>query len=89
MLKNVERMSRLQGFAYTGASIAVTAEREDNPAALARIRLPADGRDGRAGAKDAAAARNIAKQGHDLQHAGAVLRVTGELATLRPVASGA
>jgi uncharacterized OsmC-like protein len=38
VLKNVERMSRLQPFHYEGAEIEVTAEREDRPPRIAKIR---------------------------------------------------
>jgi uncharacterized OsmC-like protein len=38
VLKNVERMSRLQPFAYSGASIEVVGEREDRPPRMIRIR---------------------------------------------------
>jgi uncharacterized OsmC-like protein len=38
VLKNVERMSRLQPFRYEGAEIEVTAEREDRPPRIVRIR---------------------------------------------------
>jgi uncharacterized OsmC-like protein len=38
VLKNVERMSRLQPFRYEGAEIEVTAERETQPPRIATIR---------------------------------------------------
>lgn len=38
VLKNVERMSELQPFNYTGAEIEVTAEREDHPPRITQIR---------------------------------------------------
>jgi uncharacterized OsmC-like protein len=37
MLKNVERFSSILPFAYTGASISVTAEREETPPRIARM----------------------------------------------------
>jgi uncharacterized OsmC-like protein len=37
-LKNVERMSGMQRFAYQSASIEVTGEREEKPPRMARIR---------------------------------------------------
>jgi uncharacterized OsmC-like protein len=38
VLKNVERMSRLQPFRYEAAEIEVTAEREDRPPRISQIR---------------------------------------------------
>jgi uncharacterized OsmC-like protein len=38
VLKNVERMSRLQPFRYEGAEIEVVAEREERPPRIVRIR---------------------------------------------------
>jgi uncharacterized OsmC-like protein len=42
VLKNVERMSQMLPFRYEGASITVTAEREQNPPRMARIQYRLD-----------------------------------------------
>jgi uncharacterized OsmC-like protein len=77
VLKNVERMAGLQPFRYEGAEIEVTAEREDRPPRISKIRYRLVVTTEEPQRRVDLLHHNIARQGtiyNTLQHAGAVLR---------------
>ena len=91
VLKNVERMSAMQGFGYSGASIAVTAEREASPPRIARISYVLTIETDEPARKMELLHRNIARQGTIYNTLSRACDVTGELVTVRPgaIAEGA
>lgn len=88
VLKNVERMSRLQGFAYAGAWIDVTADREVSPPRISRIRYRLTVETDEPDRKMQLLHRNIARQGTIYNTLARACDVTGELVVVRPAAAG-
>ncbi len=87
VLKNVERMSTLQHFTYTGASIAVTAEREDKPPRIARISYQLTIETDEPDRKMELLHHNIARQGTIYNTLALACEVTGELISTKPTSS--
>jgi len=84
ILKNVERMSTLQHFTYAGASIVVTAEREERPPRIARIAYRLTIETDEPDRKMELLHHNIARQGTIYNTLARACEVTGELITARP-----
>ena len=84
VLKNVERMSRLQRFDYSGASIEVTAEREESPPRIARITYTLSVETTEPERKMELLHHNIVRQGTIYNTLARSCDVTGELLTVRP-----
>lgn len=83
-LKNVERMSKLQGFSYSGASIKVVAEREEQPPRIARITYTITIETEEPPRKMELLHRNIARQGTIYNTLASTCEVTGQLLTTQP-----
>jgi uncharacterized OsmC-like protein len=79
VLKNVERMSTLQHFTYTGASIEVIAEREEHPPRIARITYRLTIETDEPERKMELLHRNIARQGTIFNTLALACEVSGEL----------
>jgi uncharacterized OsmC-like protein len=84
VLKNVERMSTLQGYTYQGASIEVTAEREVNPPRISRIQYRLTVETDEPDRKMQLLHRNIARQGTIFNTLARSCEVTGDLDVVAP-----
>lgn len=84
VLKNVERMSRLQPFSYSGASIEVTAEREERPPRIAAITYRLTIVTDEPARKMELLHRNIARQGTIYNTLALACDVAGEIVTEAP-----
>jgi uncharacterized OsmC-like protein len=84
VLKNVERMSSMQGFDYSGASIDVVAEREVSPPRIARITYELTIETSEPPRKMELLHRNIARQGTIYNTLSRACEVTGEVMTVAP-----
>src|SRR5690606_9146919 len=83
VLKNIERMSRLQGFTWHGADIVVTAERQVAPPRIARIAYRLTVETDEPARKMELLHRNIARQGTIYNTLARACEVTGELVVTR------
>ena len=88
VLKNVERMSGMQPFAYEAAEIAVTAERETSPPRISKIHYVLTVTTDEPQRRLELLHRNIARQGTIYNTLAAVAEVTGEIVA-RPVGASA
>lgn len=88
VLKNVERMSTLQGFDYHGASIDVTAERDVNPPRISRIRYRLVVHTDEPDRKMQLLHRNIARQGTIYNTLASSCEIAGDLVVSPAVAVG-
>lgn len=79
VLKNVERFSTILPFAYSGAAIQVTAEREHRPPRIARIHYVLTVQTAEAPARVALLHRNIVKFGTVFNTLAAACHVTGKI----------
>ncbi len=89
VLKNVERMSSFMPFAYDGATIEVTAERETNPPRMARINYLLTVNTDEPERRVELLHRNISNQGTIYNTLAQVCEITGQIATERPASVSA
>ena len=87
-LKNVERLSGLQRFAYRGAAIEVTGEREDRPPRMARIAYRLSVETDEPDQRVDLLHRNIMKHGTVYNTLAAACEVSGEIVAVRSGAGG-
>ncbi|MBX3474415.1 MAG: OsmC family protein [Planctomycetes bacterium] len=83
MLKNVERMSGMLKFAYTGATVEVEAEREEPPPRIVRLRYTLKVACEESPARLGLLQRNILKFGTITNTLSACCELTGQLIGLR------
>lgn len=88
MLKNVERFSSMRPFAYTSASIHVTAEREETPPRIARLQYVLRVTTDEPAHRVDLLHRNLQKHGTVDNTLAATCAVSGELLVERPAAKG-
>jgi uncharacterized OsmC-like protein len=79
VLKNVERFSGILPFRYDGASISVTAEREDRPPRISQIRYVLRIRTDESAQRVDLLRRNIERFGTIFNTLGAACQITGEI----------
>lgn len=84
VLKNVERLSILQPFAYERASIEVEAEREERPPRLTRVRYRLEVVTDEPERRVDLLHRNIAKYGTIYNTVAAACDVSGEIVAVAP-----
>lgn len=84
VLKNVERMSRLQPFRYEGAEIEVIAAREERPPRIARIHYRLTVVSDEPQRRVELLHRNIAHQGTIYNTLASTCEVTGEIVAVSP-----
>jgi uncharacterized OsmC-like protein len=84
VLKNVERFSGILPFRYDGASISVTAEREDRPPRISQIQYVLRIRTDEPAQRVDLLRRNIEKFGTIFNTLAAACRVTGEIVAEPP-----
>lgn len=84
VLKNVERFSHILRFSYEGASIKVTAEREDRPPRFVRVQYVLRVVTAEPGHRVELLHRNIAKFGTVFNTLAAACEVTGEIVAEAP-----
>jgi uncharacterized OsmC-like protein len=89
VLKNVERMSRLQPFRYEGAEIEVTAEREVNPPRITTIHYRLTVTTDEPQRRVDLLHHNIARQGTIYNTLARSCDVSGEIVAVAPVAYAA
>lgn len=86
VLKNVERMSHLQPFRYTGAEIDVTAKREERPPRISAIRYRLTVMTDEPPRRVELLHRNIVRQGTIFNTLARACEVTGEIVAVSPAA---
>lgn len=84
VLKNVERMSRLQPFRYEGAEIEMTAVRAERPPRIARIHYRLTVFSDEPQRRVELLHRNIARQGTIYNTLTSTCEVTGEIVAVSP-----